>query len=400
MTLPAELIELEELGEPVERRLPEAVAAALAQSGVVMVERPPYAHGVYLIRPGTLIGVAVVAGVEVWIRPKVEIDRLLFLLGYALDPNGWQHNDVPLGEEHDLLPALAHAYSRQADRALEQGVLQGYRETEESLPVLRGRLRETEQMARRYGLAVPLEVRYDDFTVDIAENRLLLSAALRLLRLPRVPRHVRRALRRTAMLLADVTPLPPGHGLPTWQATRLNARYHTALRLAEIVLRAMSVDQTRGDVRVNGFLINMTKVFEDFVTVALAEALAGHGGSTRRQASHWLDAADRIRIRPDLVWYDDVGRPAAVADAKYKAEKPSGFPDADVYQMLAYCTALGLQVGHLIYARGNEAEQRHFLPGAAVDVRQHALDLSEPPDALLRAISALAVAVDLAAVPA
>ena len=29
-------------------------------------------------------------------------------------------------------------------------------------------------------------------------------------------------------------------------------------------------------------------------------------------------------------------------DAKYKAEKPAGYPNADLYQLLAYCTVLGL----------------------------------------------------------
>ena len=50
-------------------------------------------------------------------------------------------------------------------------------------------------------------------------------------------------------------------------------------------------------------------------------------------------------------------RPRAVIDAKYKAEKPAGYPNADLYQMLAYCTALRLSDGHLVYAKGS-AEQR------------------------------------------
>jgi 5-methylcytosine-specific restriction enzyme subunit McrC len=33
-------------------------------------------------------------------------------------------------------------------------------------------------------------------------------------------------------------------------------------------------------------------------------------------------------MRPDLVWYADGVRPAAVIDAKYKAERPEGFPHA------------------------------------------------------------------------
>ena len=133
-----------------------------------------------------------------------------------------------------------------------------------------------------------------------------------------------------------------GTPLPTWAPTRLNARYHVALWLAELILRGNAVDQAPGDVRLGGFLVDMAKVFEDFLTTALTEAFRPHGGWSRAQDRHHLDVDDLVAIRPDLVWYQD-GEPAAVIDAKYKAEKPAGFPDADLYQMLAYCTALGLR---------------------------------------------------------
>jgi 5-methylcytosine-specific restriction enzyme subunit McrC len=84
------------------------------------------------------------------------------------------------------------------------------------------------------------------------------------------------------------------------------------------------------------------------------------------------------------------GSPAAVIDAKYKAEKPRGYPNADLYQLLAYCTVLGLRTGHLVYARGNEEPTHHVVRGADVQVICHALDLGETPDALLAEVHGLA----------
>ncbi|WP_181361614.1 hypothetical protein [Streptomyces sp. A244] len=49
-----------------------------------------------------------------------------------------------------------------------------------------------------------------------------------------------------------------------------------------------------------------------------------------------LDEAGAVRMRPDLVWYEESGTPMAVADAKCKAGRPDGYPAADIYQMLAY----------------------------------------------------------------
>ena len=95
-------------------------------------------------------------------------------------------------------------------------------------------------------------------------------------------------------------------------------------------------------------------------------------------------------MRPDLVWYDDALQPLAVVDAKYKSEKTSGFPNADMYQLLAYSTVLGLPVGHLVYARGNEPKQVHKLKGSGTIINEHALDLQLPPDALLESVQQLA----------
>ncbi|MEK8143849.1 hypothetical protein NKH18_23745 [Streptomyces sp. M10(2022)] len=95
-------------------------------------------------------------------------------------------------------------------------------------------------------------------------------------------------------------------------------------------------------------------------------------------------------MRPDLVWYGNHGLPQAVADAKYKAEKPEGFPDADLYQMLAYCTALGLSDGHLVYARGYEPGTTHRVRHAGIRIHQHALALEQSPDELLASIASIA----------
>ena len=47
--------------------------------------------------------------------------------------------------------------------------------------------------------------RYDDYTVDIPENQLLLAAALRLLRVPALPGPTHTGLRRQVALLPDVS---------------------------------------------------------------------------------------------------------------------------------------------------------------------------------------------------
>jgi 5-methylcytosine-specific restriction enzyme subunit McrC len=395
-TAPAVTVELVEHAPPVSRPLPDAVGRALAASRIADAAPDAYAPGKWALRAGSKVGAVALdvpgcGPVTVRITPKLPIARLFFLLGYSLDPRGWRDGQVDVAEHRDLLPALAHVTEREVDRALRQGLLQGYRVCEETSLVVRGRVREAEQVRRRFGTTLPVEIAYDEFTTNVAENRILRAAVDRLLRLPGVPRDVRRRLLHQRARLADVTPLVPGRPLPGWHPTRLNSRYHQALRLARVVLDGFSPEHTAGGLRIDGFLFEMNKLFEDFVTTALREAFQGTDRLCRLQDPHHLDEAHAIRMRPDLVLYGPDSAPQAVADAKYKAEKPNGYPDADLYQMLAYCTALGLLEGHLVYAKGNAPHAAHRIRHTGIVIHQHALDLDQPPTELLAEIAALAL---------
>jgi 5-methylcytosine-specific restriction enzyme subunit McrC len=383
-------IELPEVGPPLPVRLTAEQGRLLAASGVVTAVPSPFATGTWLVGAAGKVGAAHVGDMVVRIAPKVSIDRLLFLLGYSAHGAEWIREQVGVVAAPDLVPVVAQILWRQISRAVAQGLLPGYVEVEESAPVLRGRLLESAQLALHHGLPLPLEIRYDEFTVDIAENQILRAAIERMLLAPGVDAESARQLRRLLRDFADVTQLRRGDPVPAWQASRVNARYHAALRLAELVLRATSVEHGPGAVAVNGFLIDMPRLFEDFVTVALREALEGtFGGRVIGQARHHLDVAGRVPLRPDVVWrFGEV--PAAVIDAKYKAEKPAGYPNADLYQLLAYCTVLGLCTGHLVYAAGSEEPARHVVRYAGTEIVCHALDLGQPPDKLLAEVGLLA----------
>lgn len=270
--------------------LPRPVADALAASGALQVrltDRP----GWWEVAATTQIGVVTVGGLQVVIQPKIAINRLVFLMGYARRPDYWRDQCVHLDAAADLPEALAEAFVRLATRALDHGLLKGYQTVEETLPVLRGRIREADQLRRRWGRSIPLEVRYDEFTVDIAENQLLLAATERLLRTPQVGVRHRAALQRLRLLLADVTAPARGDLRPAWTPSRLNARYVPALELAELVLDGRSFEQRVGELLVSGYLFNMATIFEDFVTTALREALKPYGGRSRLQYATHLDDA-------------------------------------------------------------------------------------------------------------
>jgi 5-methylcytosine-specific restriction enzyme subunit McrC len=383
-------IDLDELGPPTELPLTPGEGRLLAASQVVTAVPSPYQPGIWHVAAAGQVGTARIGEMTVHVRPKVPVARLLFLLGYSSHGAAWQPDTVPVATAPDLVPAIAQALWRQAERALHQGLLPGYVTVEESSPVLRGRLRESVQLGARHGLPLPLEIRHDEFTVDIPENQILRAACARMLSVPRVDDESARMLRRLLREFGDVSEIPRGAPVPSWTPSQLNARYHDALRLASLVLTATAIEHGAGNVAVNGFLIDMPKLFERFVTVALREALvAGFGGRVDSQTRYYFDQAAQIVLRPDIVWQAG-GAATAVIDAKYKAEKPAGYPNADLYQLLAYCTTLGLPSGHLVYARGNAQPARHVVRQSGTEILCHAVDLSLEPEPLLSELRDLA----------
>ncbi|WP_435233891.1 McrC family protein [Micromonospora aurantiaca (nom. illeg.)] len=353
--------------------------------------------GRLLLRSGSMVGAARIIGgdehVDLHVRPKIGIARLLWLLGYARDPRGWRTEPVGLTPEHDLVPAMAVAFATATYQALAPGLLQGYRTVEEALPLVRGRLREADQLRTRPGLALPVEVRYDDYDTDIPENQILLSAVRRLHRLPGVPPATCNALHRIAAALADVTPLTAGAPIPEASSNRFNNRYQPALRLARLILAGESIEHSHGSTLAAGFVFDLNTVFEDWLTTALRHAVeTRYGGTVTGQHHMHLDRDRRLPlVRPDITWWH--GRQClAVIDAKYKA--PGNTPPRDdIYQLLAYCTTLNLPRGHLVYASAGAESVTYQLTGSGVHIVVHRVDLAAPVTHLHEQIEKVAEAI-------
>ncbi|MCA5924858.1 McrC family protein [Curtobacterium oceanosedimentum] len=380
-------IELREADQPVVHRLPRAVAVGLASANIATVA-PTFGADEYRVSGVRKVGVVRIAGHTVWLKPKKPVRRLFAMLGYGRAGSAiWTDDDFGFYEDDELVPAFAHAFVRQASRALAGGPLRGYVTREEALPLVRGRWRIGDQLTRRGGQPLPVEVLFDGYLEDIPENQVLLTAATRLLRLPGVPADVLGALRRLVRVLVrvldGVSAIPVG--VPVVRADRRNARYSSALALASLVLSGSSIEQRAGTVVASGFLVDMWSVFEEFVSAALREAFKPYGGVLVSQYQSTLDVEGTVKIAPDLLWLVD-GVVRACIDVKYKVEKHGQYPNADLYQIAAYCRRLGLGEGHLVYAAGeSEARQIEVIDGPLIN--RHALDLSRSMAAVAQQIS-------------
>ncbi|MYF79567.1 MAG: hypothetical protein F4180_06860 [Chloroflexi bacterium] len=243
---------------------------------------------------------------------------------------------------------------------------------------------------------MPVEVRYDDFTDDILPNQLVKAAVMRLGGMRLRSHEARVGLGWVAAMLDSVSLVEfPANDVPEVKFDRLNEHYRGVLTLARVVLRRGAYESGRGAVRAGGFLMDMNQVFQEFVTVALREALGvserelcADKGMPRRVT---LAEENRIRLEPDLSWWNGAVC-TFVGDVKYKHIDGS-VPNADLYQVLAYATALDLPGGLLVYAQDEREPATYTVRHSGKQLHVVALDISGTLKEVLLRVEELAAKV-------
>lgn len=345
--------------------------------------------GHFNLRPSSTIGAFQVAGMRVVIQPKLPISRVMFLASYALDAFNIRQEDVPrLDDVPDLVQAMARLLQVSARRAFSRGLHRGYRSREEALTTIRGRILVDEQIRRRFNIPIPIEVRYDEYTEDITANRLVKAAATMLLQMQLRNHDDRAAMHHVLARLANVSLVEySSRHVPEIRFNRLNERYREVVGLSRLVLQHASVDTQSGEADTPGFLMDMNQVFEKFVVRSLRHELNLTRSELRTQHAEPLDRNKRVWLKPDLSWWES-GVCSFVGDAKYK-RIDDRIPNADLYQLLAYATALDLPGGLLVYAQGAEG-RTYRVRHADKRLEVFAFDLSGTRQELMDRVGQLA----------
>lgn len=387
---PTRIVPVTERGET-RVSLTTAQARAVQLAGFCRVV-PTTVDDEWTITDVRYVGVVAIDDLRIVIQPKTPVQSLVFMASYTGLQIAMDDAAHDYGHDDTVPVALATSLVRRASEIAARGLLKGYRETEESASVIRGRWDIARQINRRPGVPLPVELTYDDYTVDVIENRILLSALRAAGRWDLLPDGLRRQLSDLAGMFSEATPLRAGSRVPDVRITRLNQRYDGALRLARWILEAVSWTHASGATIGGTFLLNVADVFEKFIAAALGDVLREDGISVSSQFREWtLDEERQVHLRPDIV----LSRGAdvlTVADTKYKVwgEKTGSPPNADVYQSLAYAVTAGTPDAHLIYVSGDVQPRTYTMRGTGTRVVAHAIDLDGGPAELVERVRGLA----------
>ena len=371
----------------------------------IAVSASQSAEGTYELTPSSYVGTVNAGSLSVIVRPKIKMDRAMFLILYAMQPE-WGTDPIALAGGDDVLEAVALTFALRTRQTIERGLLRGYRREEEALHTIRGQIRFADQIRRRFDLPLPVEVTYDEYTEDIEQNRLLKTALHRLsltrIRNQDIANQVRSL--RPAFDMVQLGQYSRGP-VPSIRYTRLDDYYRPAVELARLIIENTTLDLSTGSASGASFLVDMNEVFEKFVYVALREALGLDEEQWRQGAELTLDKEQRIKIKPDLSWWSSAdskapaSRPCFVGDAKYKQldessysnQRRLNFRHADIYQMLAYCLATGRPSGLLIYAAEEKVPAAEYtIQNSKTIIEVASLDLSGSPTDILGEVKRLA----------
>ncbi len=331
---------------------PEAVDYLLAHHRAHLRLLPTRASGVFRVTATGHVGTILAPDCRLVLQPKIPLRNVLYLLepDAALPPA-----DGPAGDDGDMLDLLAVQLARLLTERTAAGLRRGYREQADAGAYLQGRLDVAAQLRDAAQRRDRLHCRFDDFTTDVPCNQLPRATAERVLAWPLLDAPVRQALRQALLPFADAQPVPlDGRLFDAALADRLNAEYRPLLALCRLLAEALAPAPAAGPASGPAFLLNLERVFEDFLLSRLVAGFEAAPGGVRALPQPWCRVAapggsrPELALRPDLT-LERAGRTVLVLDAKWKRLPAARLLTADVYQMLAYCAALDARRAVLVY---------------------------------------------------
>lgn len=342
---------------------------------------PSAVLGTFDLQVGHRIGTIGFGDLRITIAPKLPSSRVMWMLMVGGLKLNWRDEGVAL-DTSDIVEVLAQLFIRELDAVLRRGLVSGYHHVEQTDVVLRGRLRIDDQFGRHYGMLYPLEIEYQEYDRDIAENQILLSALLVLVEtLQASGSQFAPRLARVVPGFVGITPIVAESSLPIVHVTRLNEHYSNALALADLILRGCGLSEAAGEQPGKGILFPMWSVFERFVARILAQELTTESVSAQYSTPLVIESRESFLIRPDIV-ISEGGVCRLVIDTKFKSATPTS---GDLYQMCAYAGVLGVKDVMLLYAEPTKPRTL-TISGTGVRVHIRGVDLNDDRDILVQSV--------------
>jgi 5-methylcytosine-specific restriction enzyme subunit McrC len=293
--------------------------------------------------------------------------NLFYMLSFLKDEKAFLYDPnkiIEIKEGHNFFDILGRLFLNELEEIFKKGFYKKYVRKEENLSFLKGKFLIKKQLQNEIKKRTKFSCRYDDLTFDNIENQIVLRAATLLIPLiSDYNEEIKGDLIHYSNLLKDevslVNVIP--EDCERIQFGRLNDYYETIIQFSKAILQNYFIKSTRtGYSKGFNFIVNMNKVYEDFITALLINIVEEDEKFTdfiveTQERFHNLVRENKIITKPDLILKrkNTEERPF-ILDAKYKRQENN----ADYYQVIAYSLAIPTsRACFLIYPSDEEVEE-------------------------------------------
>jgi 5-methylcytosine-specific restriction enzyme subunit McrC len=306
----------------------------------------PRTNGRYCLTPQGWVGwIPVSPELHLSLLPKVNLHNLfrMWQTAYRLPDIFWQDDLVQVQSLREFYERLAALLAKMVLQRSRQGFHRAYLAQTEMLPFIRGRI-----TALPHPPQTAVTCTHHVHTADLPDNQILAYTLEQILRSRRCQEPTQTAVRRAYRSLQGLV------SFTEFEAedcngrfyTRLNQDYHPLHTLCRFFLAHTGPSHQSGDQPSQPFLVNMSALFEQFVTAWLDQNLPTPW-RLKSQETVYIGTNRDLHLQIDMVVYDENGNPHTILDTKYKTPtKPS---QADISQIVTYAKAKGCHEAILVY---------------------------------------------------
>lgn len=298
------------------------------------------------ITVGPYAGIIQLSKKRIHFSTKVNTN-LFYLLSFLKSEEEFLYDPetpIEIKEGVNFFDIIGRFFLKQLDDIMRKGLLRNYVRKQENLRFAKGKILFKDQAKENMVDKSRFFCEFEDLTFDNRENQLVLGALHSLISLIRFNQKLRNELRGLEIALKDFITLVgiDPHECSLIRFSRINQYYEDIIRLSRLILEERFIRSVyKGESRGFNFIVNMNKVYEDFITEMVEEIIGTcpefkDFEIERQPRFNRLVEEKTIVAKPDIVLRRGKAEYPFIIDTKYKKDPAN----ADYYQVIAYSLAL------------------------------------------------------------
>ena len=259
----------------------------------------------------------------------------------------YKHNkisDSDTRKDNHIIEIFITVFCKDILELLQKGIKKSYIRRCENLNNYKGKLNFSEHIKRNITYKNKFFVDYSEFSLDIAENRILKSACLYLIKHTKTEEN-KKALKRLLIELDDVSLCTNlDKDLKEKQINRLHKYYSRPLEYAQFFLRHENFIPRRGRNALPALLFPLNEMFEDYIENILKESNIDYRAQYSKYNLVFTGEKELFNTQMDFIITSKDKSQKLILDVKWKEldinDEKLGIDQADLYQLHNYASII------------------------------------------------------------